>query len=251
MDLALLIANLVLDAATLAVLGVYIYIAILTNRQVATSQKQVQAAQASLELAQRPFAYPSGDLQLTTTATATSSINFGDDSTVQAMTLVNAGAGIALNIHGILMPPLPNTEMERKLRAYARRVILRVPLRPGDEAKEQSTTTNPPFSWTTTLTADPDSTFAAPIRTSGIDLPVLARLTLTFEDALGHTHGCQYDYVETGVAQGRWEFFRFYPYPEVREDIPALTRRLEVEVQTALRARPMLADAVYGPGHVE
>ena len=63
MTLALVVASIVLDVLTLAVFSVYAYIAFLTRRQVNASQAQVQATQATLELVQRPFIYPSGALR--------------------------------------------------------------------------------------------------------------------------------------------------------------------------------------------
>lgn len=261
MDLALLIANLVLDAVTLAVLGVYLYIAVLTNRQVAASQEQAQASQkeaqvsqAALELTQRPFLYPTGGLAMEVGATGSSShFNFDElDASGQIVVLSNAGNGIALNIRGVLLQPCPEHAIGLSFRPRMRSITLDTPLRPGDEVRPRTKASQLPFTWTTTLTATPESALVAPRRTPPVDFPVATRLTLTFEDTLGHTHGCQFDYVETAVvAAGRWEFFRFYPYPEVPEGLAALTRRLEVEFQTALLARPPLTNPAHEPERFE
>src|SRR5690348_8422056 len=168
----------------------------ISERQIVAGQEQFRQSQKqlqeTLEVSQRPYVIPTGSLELEVFGTR-KRFAFERTDPGQTVTLKNGGAGIALNIYGVLVQPRPENETALHVRPDARSLVLDVPLPAGEEITV-STSAVSVYGWDTIIGNDVRSTLAPrQEQDPRLAYVVVARLTLTYEDMFGNTHGIQFD----------------------------------------------------------
>jgi hypothetical protein len=188
--------------------------------QVTTSKRQFRASQQqqqeSLEASQRPYLYPINPLDVDKHENGTLSFDFERNDPGQVVEIRNGGAGIAFNVRGALVQPHPRVETGLAHRPRVRSIVLDDPLPAGVDAAPKSYAGPFVFGWDTAVDSDPSNTLVAPEE-------AIVRLTLTYQDVFGKTHGSQFDYASPGVTGPRWVFHGFRP--KVLHDIAAIGTR--------------------------